>query len=277
MEKKRTINETHIIKDMSLPFIFYHSFLRGPRLPGPRNWHENIELLYFMDGTGAVQYHEDVIEVGAGDLVVVNANVPHAVFAKSAVLECCCLIVDRGFCLANGIDTNKLQFEILVREEVIKDAMMQLMAEYEATESDFRTPAIRAHVLNMLVVLSREHSRPGVLSQTSSHLLSCIQTAIGHIRVDYAKDLSLDEIAARVGVSKYYFSREFRRVTGYPFVSYVNMVRCEEAKRLLSQTHMRVGEIAEVCGFANQSYFTRTFYGITGLRPLAYREKKQKS
>ncbi len=275
MDIKKTNKEMHIMKDMRLPFIFYHDLLKGSRPPAPRNWHENIEILYFMDGEGAVQYYDDTLDVRAGDTVVVNANVPHTIIAKSAILDCCCLIVDRGFCLSNGIDTNTLQFDRLARNEAIGVAMLELLREYKATEGDFRIPAIRACVLNILVILCREYSRPGALSQTPSHLLSCIQTAIGYIRVDYAKDLSLDEISARVGVSKYYFSREFRRVTGYPFVSYVNIVRCEEAKRLLSQTQMRVGEIAEACGFANQSYFTRTFYGVTGLRPLDYREKKR--
>ena len=274
MKSNITHNEMHIMKDMRLPFIFYRNRASGDRAPDPRNWHENIELLYFMEGTGAVQCNDETVGVIAGDLVVVNANVPHTVIAKSQHLHYCYLIVDRGFSLANGLDTNELQFDVHIRDEALGAAMECLLEEYEDSDRAYRIPTIRSLVLQILVILCRQYSHPAALSQSQPNLLSCIQKAIGYIRIEYASDLSLDDIAARVGLSKYYFSREFRRVTGYPFVSYVNIVRCEQAKRLLTQTQMRVGEVAVACGFSNQSYFTRTFFAHTGSRPLDYREKK---
>ena len=269
------INETHIIKDMRLPFFFHDTRMRGSRPPSPRNWHENLELLYCKDGTGTVMCGDEAVPFRAGDTVVVNANRAHTVIAECELLNYYCLIVDRGFCLSSAIDTNALSFDTLVRNETIAHAMETLQAEYADPDRPFRTAAIRAAVLEILVTLCREYSQEVPLSQGQPNLLSAIQKAIGYIRLEYAHDLSLDDIAARVGLSKYYFSREFRRITGYPFVSYVNIVRCEEAKRLLTQTQMRVGEIAVACGFANPSYFTRTFLEITGTKPLAYREKKK--
>ena len=50
------------------------------------------------------------------------------------------------------------------------------------------------------------------------------------------EDLSLDKVADFVGISKYYFAREFRRITGYTFVTHLNMTRCEAAKELLSRS-----------------------------------------
>ena len=102
--------------------------------------------------------------------------------------------------------------------------------------------------------------------------MSCIKQAIGLIRSDASRDLSLDEVANFVGLSKYYFAREFRRVTGYTFVSYVNLTRCEKAKALLTQNEMSIGEIGRACGFSNQSYFTRTFRAYTGRLPGVYRD-----
>lgn len=269
------VNETHILKDMTLPFVFHNTRMKGSKPPSPRNWHENIELLYCKEGTGRVLCGDESIPFHAGETVVVNANRAHTVIAECELLHYYCLIVDRGFCRSNGIDTNALFFDTLVRDDIIGRAMETIREEYATPDRPFRTAVIRTAVSSILVVLCREHSTPAPLSQGQPNLLSCIQKAIGYIRLEYAKDLSLDDIAARVGLSKYYFSREFRRITGYPFVSYVNIVRCEEAKRLLSQTQMRVGEVAAACGFANPSYFTRTFLSVTGMRPLAYREKKK--
>jgi AraC-like DNA-binding protein len=92
------------------------------------------------------------------------------------------------------------------------------------------------------------------------------------IRSEVSRDLSLDEVAEFVGLSKYYFAREFRRVTGYTFVTYVNLMRCERAKVLLAQNKLNIGEVGRACGFSNQSYFTRTFRAYTGRLPGVYRE-----
>lgn len=266
------INETHIIKDMRLPFFFHNISLKGSRPPAPRNWHENLELLYCKSGTGSIPCGDELLPFGEGDLIVVNANHAHTVTAHCECLHYYCLIIDRGFCLANGIDTNALFFDPIIRDKALGDAIDAIAEEYASPETPFRTAAIRAAATTILVRLCREYSRKAPLSQSRPNLLSSIQKAIGIIHIEYKSALSLDDIARRVGLSKYYFSREFRRVTGYPFVSYVNIVRCEEAKRLLSQTTLRIGEIALACGFENQSYFTRTFRACTGRRPLDYRE-----
>lgn len=269
------VNEMHIIKDMRLPFIFHFYQTKGPKVPPPRNWHENIEILYVTEGYGTIQYHEESIDVQAGDVVVVNANVPHAEIVRSPFYTSACLIIDRGFCLANSIDTSELYFSPHIRDGALSQAMNAVIAEYQNPDVPYRISAIRSSVLQILVMLCREYSTPATVSQGQPNLLSCIQKAIGYIRLEYAQDLSLDDIAARVGLSKYYFSREFRRVTGYSFVSYVNIVRCEQAKRLLRQTSMPVGDVGRACGFSNPSYFTRIFCELTGLRPLAYRATKR--
>jgi len=268
------VNETHIIQDMRLPFIFHHNRIKGPKGPAPRNWHENIEILYVTEGYGIIQYHEENIEMQAGDIVVVNANVPHTEIASSPFYTSTCLIIDRGFCLANSIDSSELYFTPHIRDKRISQSMDAIIAEYQNSDKDYQISAIRSLVLQILVTLCREYSTPATVTSGQPNLLSAIQKAIGYIRLEYAQDLSLDDIAARVSLSKYYFSREFRRVTGYSFVSYVNVVRCEAAKRLLSQTDMHIGEVGRACGFANPSYFTHTFYAHTGSRPKAYREKK---
>ena len=97
--------------------------------------------------------------------------------------------------------------------------------------------------------------------------MSCLKQAIGFIQAEHDRDLSLEETANQVGLSKFYFEREFRKVTGYSFVSYVNTVRCERAKALLSQSEQKTGVIGKVCGFSNPSYFISVFKKIRVLRP----------
>ena len=92
-------------------------------------------------------------------------------------------------------------------------------------------------------------------------------------RVMADRKMSLNELSERVGLSKYYFAREFRRITGYTAVSYINLVRCEKARKLLSDNRLSINDVAEQCGFANQSYFSKIFFERTGMKPFEYRKK----
>lgn len=62
--------------------------------------------------------------------------------------------------------------------------------------------------------------------------------------------LSLDDIADHIGISKFSLSREFKKLTGNTVVSFINILRCSEAKRLMEKG-MSVSSAAYACGFEN--------------------------
>jgi two-component system response regulator YesN len=100
-----------------------------------------------------------------------------------------------------------------------------------------------------------------------------ISSAVRYIQGNYSRDLSLDAVATEVGVSAGYLSRLFKQVTGETFKGYLTRIRMQEAKRLLSQTGIRVYEIAEEVGYNDQHYFSEVFRKETGLSPLEYRNR----
>jgi AraC-like DNA-binding protein/uncharacterized protein (DUF3820 family) len=85
-----------------------------------------------------------------------------------------------------------------------------------------------------------------------------------YIKENLTKKLTLDEIAANVGLSKYYFLRQFKKITGYTVIDYVNIIRCEYAQELLRSEKYKVKEVALLCGFDNFSYFTNVYKKYTG-------------
>lgn len=271
-----SIYETHVMKDPRLPFIFHRHFLPPNRPAKYYNWHENVELIYVTRGSGRLISDGNQLPLCEGDVAVINANTLHG-FASIEDLRYLCLIIDRSFCLANHIDTNLIRFEPIFRDDEIGAQLAAYRDDLRLSPEDpAYVPTLRAHVLQILALLCRRHVLPEQASHAESHLLSCIKQAIGYIRSESHRDLSLDQVAGFVGLSKYYFAREFRRITGYSFITYLNLIRCEKAKALLSEGGASIGEIGRACGFANQSYFTRTFRAYTGRNPSSYREKKTK-
>ncbi len=271
-----SIYEIHKFDDPQLPFILHiDSKIRNQPQNIPLNWHENIEIFSILEGSGVLAYDDQRLPIKKGDIALINSNHLHGV-GSNGDLVTHCLIVDRQFCLSNFVDTNELQFEILFQDEALFRILDEIANDFRLpASSPYRALSIRAHMLSLLCGLCRDHSVPTSLHHRDPNSLDYIRKAIGYIRANYQEDLSLDKVADFVGISKYYFAREFRRITGYTFVTHLNMTRCEAAKELLSKDQMTIGAIAMSCGFSGQSYFTRTFQSLVGMLPGEYRERQR--
>jgi len=86
-----------------------------------------------------------------------------------------------------------------------------------------------------------------------------------------ADDLSQAAMARMAGISKDYFSRIFRSVTGMNYSKWLNMIRMERASELLTHRDMTLTEIAMSAGFQSISSFNRVFRAEKGMSPGEYR------
>lgn len=84
-------------------------------------------------------------------------------------------------------------------------------------------------------------------------------------------EISHAEIARECGLSPAHFARAFRVTTGAPPHRWLLARRIDKAKALLRETGEPLAEIAALCGFADQSHFTRTFTRVVGVPPGAWR------
>lgn len=85
-------------------------------------------------------------------------------------------------------------------------------------------------------------------------------------------DLSLAEIAEHMKISVYYLSHVFKAETGTTLLEYRNEMRLTQAKKLLVQTERSIADIAGEVGFANVSYFSKTFSKRENVSPAEYRK-----
>jgi len=86
-----------------------------------------------------------------------------------------------------------------------------------------------------------------------------------------ADDLSQGTMAEMAGVSKDYFSRIFKNVTGMNYSKWLNTIRIEKATSLLTQEHMTLTEVAMLSGFQSIPSFNRVFREDKGMAPGEYR------
>ncbi|WP_084557974.1 helix-turn-helix transcriptional regulator [Hamadaea tsunoensis] len=98
-----------------------------------------------------------------------------------------------------------------------------------------------------------------------------VQRAITLIREKYAEPLTLDDIAHAAIMSRFYFSRLFRRITGISPGRFLTTVRMHEAKRLLRTTTDSVADISCQVGYTSLGTFTTRFTECVGVSPGRFR------
>ena len=98
-----------------------------------------------------------------------------------------------------------------------------------------------------------------------------LRKVIAIVESDLRRDHSIAELADLVDLSKGHFSRAFRASTGLSPRQWIIHARVKLAIRKLSHTSESLADVAQNCGFAEQSHFTRTFTQITGASPGAWR------
>ena len=96
--------------------------------------------------------------------------------------------------------------------------------------------------------------------------------AIHYMKENCRKELTLEEVAEQIYVSKWYFSKIFRKVKGEKFSDYLSRLKIEEAQRIIrEQPELKNYEVADRIGFHDVRYFSQLFKKITGKTPSEFR------
>ena len=88
-------------------------------------------------------------------------------------------------------------------------------------------------------------------------------------------DISLNTIAAGVGMSPSYFSSIFSREMGKTFVEYLTEIRMEKAKELLVCSSLKTSEVGYQVGYKDPHYFSYIFKKTLGCSPKEYRSRRK--
>lgn len=106
--------------------------------------------------------------------------------------------------------------------------------------------------------------RGGLAAWQLRRVTDCMQARL-------AESVTLDELAALAGLSRFHFCAAFRRSMGAPPRAWLRALRMREARRLLLQTRLPVIEVALSVGYDSPSAFAKAFKAVQGVSPVALR------
>jgi AraC-like DNA-binding protein len=148
----------------------------------------------------------------------------------------------------------------------------QACSLYQHQPAGYRA-AFDALMTQFLLMLIWNHG--GWLDEQGPNLefadLQRLQPALRMMHQDLADSPAMGSLAREAGLSEPQFRRVFRRGLGMSPVAYLRRIRIEEACRLLRQTSNTVEAITARVGYAEPSFFARTFKAFTGMTPGQYR------
>lgn len=240
-----------------------------------RNWHENLEIQLCEAGDGFVFLNSEQYKITKNDIVVVNSNVIHYT-GSSTNLIYSCLIISTDFCRGIGINSNCLSFKPIIRSKKLFDLFILLKNTYLDHSIQYREAKLNKLLIELLIELAENSSVSKNNSEINSKKIELIKSVICYLRDNYNKKITLDEIAKTVLYDKYALCREFKKYMGKTIIEDLNNYRCLKAMDLLSSGHT-VAETAELCGFDNFSYFSKTFKKFMGILPSVYKDNKKEA
>jgi AraC-like DNA-binding protein len=134
---------------------------------------------------------------------------------------------------------------------------------------------VRALATNLVVHVARMvHENPAPAPVSAASQAPLVNQVKEYLLRNYARELTLGEIAWHVRKSDEHIARIFRKVTGQTVFEYLRTVRLESAKTLLINSDKTLTEIARLSGFGSLALFSRNFTHYVGRSASAYRKER---
>lgn len=269
--------------------------LGAPRSPQPPvgrpHAHDFVALSYFERGGGALTLDRDHWPTRAGDVVLIapgevvayepaETDEPEplgwGVFFQPEALGS----IDSGvrlswrgnpllFPFVGGVGGTTGRLQVPPQDRPAWSQRLTAMWDELHRSDDAHREAVHAHLTLLLVEVARlTGPMPTEMLLRHDPLLARVFTVIED---RYHEGVSLSDVAHALHVTPGHLTTEVRRRTGRTVLEWITERRMTQARRLLTETGLPVGEIGQRVGYVDPAYFTRAFRRAHGMAPSKWR------
>ena len=244
------------------------------------HYHDAHELLYVISGKISVNICGEEREAGAGSLLVFSRFEEHSVRVLTAEYRRYTLLIspdiargDDDYLLSSVLINRTGRFDHIITfdgEQNNIESLMRKMAEEFADQAPMCEKMLDSMLTCLLVCLYR--IKPELVLTDENRNTEIVRKLQAKFEKDYSEHFSLSELALRYHISESHLSHIFKNVTGYAPIEYLMSCRLSAAKNLLSSSDKSIKEIIDLCGFSDESNFSRTFKKKVGMTPTEFRK-----
>lgn len=246
------------------------------------HWHDEPELIYVTKGYTNYRLNGRSVRIRAGEGIFVNAGQLHLIEPGTEDCELFCLIF-HPMVIGNSEYLYKTYVVPVIENEDMPYLMLSENVAWQARilkavagMEPYYNASDELRVLGILHGLWDDiyrnagifgGGRPGF-----NHSLECARKMMNFIHENYAGKIGLSDIAAAGMVGRTKCTEVFSRYLNQTPMEYLCTFRIDLAAGFLRETDDTITEIAYRVGFANSSYFTKSFRSVMGVSPREFRK-----
>lgn len=252
----------------------------------PPHWHSAVELIYILNGNGAIIIEGTEYSVVSGEFVIIDSNQIHEIrCAKASMMVMIHFSRNSMKNFIRDLDHYRfwctkgtLQKEQLDDYLFICNMLKELPPLYVTQPVGYKlkSQAVAMQIFYELTNHFAEYDENVLVPEKNSNQ-ERLGEIITYIEEHHAEQISLESIASHFYLSREYFSRFFKKNMGVTFSRYVNQVRLMHIYHDICNTQDGIMDLAERHGFTNYKLFNRMFHEIYGCTPREIRQNNQKS
>lgn len=248
------------------------------RLPKDTHFHQEVELVYVMEGELRLYVMEREYHLKRGDICVINSNEEHRIETQGEIMTAHLFItyslirsVYNGvssFFFCNSTSEDDERYEKL-RELLNQLLKRKMFCEKEAEEEqhEYEYLSVFYKVLGYLTsnFIKKAKTDAGMSMQQKSQMRTLQINE--YIMNNYNQPISLKSLADTLYLSEGYLSRYFKKIYNMSFSAYLRQVRLSHAMSELLYTDKAILQIALDNGFSSISFFNKVFKEEYGKSP----------
>lgn len=243
------------------------------------HFHQDIELLFVLEGTVKVILENREICLNTEDIYVVNSNAKHSLEANGDILLMRLQI--RYQTVVKGAEMEDIRFwcDSTVSENSNYDelrrklfVMIRHYAENKTYAQTFEFLADCYGILNCITTQFMMRPAELAVSEDADRYEDRIRQINHYIYQNYDHDISLKELSEKLYLSNGYLSRFFKKNYGMNFAQYLTKVRVFRAADDLRYSDDSITRIAYNNGFTSAALFNKVFKKFYGQTPSEFRK-----
>lgn len=264
----------------NFPVKILHDFkIRPNELAFPLHWHDRFELLLIKQGSLEYYCSTEHVIFKEGDVAIISPKSLHSAFAGAdgVVYDVIMFNLDH---FINGTIASKnfltplndgnLIFETKTTNSEIVN-QLQAIINADLHRNSYQPLMVLGCVYNLMGLLY-EHCV--AIENTTTNIEEKFGKVINYINKHFAEDISSSFLSSKFGYEEAYFCRKFKKNTGITVMKYIQVLRLEESKKLITKSDFSIKDIALTCGFSDVAYFTNCFKKLYQMTPTQMREQK---
>ena len=249
------------------------------------HWHDEIEILYILEGEATQRINEAVFCIGKGDVVCIAGNDIHSTYGNSHS-EILVIQFSTDFIMpVYALSPEKKMIEDFkggLEPAVIKldsdtggsipEILLGIYRELKNKNAGYEM-FVRAKIYELIGISTRNLRRRKKGTANTFRMEKAremLRKTFSLIDNHYGDKITLHQAAEVSNLSVSHFCRLFKKAAGMTFRNYLTLYRIGRAEELLS-TALSLTEIANECGFESMSSFIRAFRHHRHTTPSAYR------